>query len=115
MGAFAFSRVRQQAVFLQFGKYLSVLGDCILMVLRLQTRCQGRCDQAVRLIDDVVAHIASLRNRPMLAGRRHSVESEGGLQELHEFRDLERPWNLSPRQQCLQCAAGQDRVPFAFA
>jgi hypothetical protein len=47
----------------------------------------------------------------MLAGRRYSVESEGGLQQLREFRDLERPWSLSPRQQCLQCAAGQDRVP----
>jgi len=88
MGASGFSGVRQQAVFPQFGKYLSVLGDCILMVLRLQTRCQGRCDQAVRLVDDVVAHIASLRNRPMLAGRKHSVESEGGLQQEREFRDF---------------------------
>jgi hypothetical protein len=33
--ASGFSAVRQQAVFAQFGKHLSVLGDCILMVLRL--------------------------------------------------------------------------------
>ena len=100
MGASGFSEVRQQAVFPQFGKYLSVLCDCILMVLRLQTRCKGRCDQAVRLVDDVVAHIASLPNRPMLAGRRHSVESEGGLRQLREFKAFQRegrkrnrPWS----------------------